>query len=197
MSYLSSIFPHLLRNSLFCISLLNKNELVLIFVVCLHCASMSRLYFNALAFSFFPPISTPLSCDGLYLTILSALLSFPASHLFFIFLLHLPTIPLLDRTFFLCDAKLITLPLFPSPSLCPSRVWKWLRWVTHLAVCMCVCVGVTMMACWETGERCGTGCRRRRRRVISYQHSLVPDVLSPCHFCGSIWNNTIFTAQDN
>lgn len=104
---------------------------------------------------------------------------------------------LLYHTLILCDVKLITLPPFLSvslPSLCPSVVWKWLWWMAHWVVHVCGCDDDH--ACWETGERWGTGrgYRRRRQCVISYQRYLATDVLPQC---SSIWNYTIFTAQDN
>lgn len=80
-------------------SLLNKIEALLISIVCLLHVSASHLYFSTYCPSLFPSlISMLLFCDCLYLTILLALFSFPASYLFFIFSYALPP-PLPSRSY--------------------------------------------------------------------------------------------------
>ncbi len=79
--------------------------------------------------------------DWLYLAVLLALFSFPASHLFFIFPLTLAR-SLLYHTLILSDVKLIALPLFLplSPSLCGVKVIMVDGALGGLwCVCVCVC----------------------------------------------------------
>ena len=78
------------------------------------------------------------------------------------------TLPLLDRTLILCDVKLISLLPYITVSLKMITVDDSLGGLW----CVFICVGVSMMACGETGERWGTGRRWRRRCVIPYQHCL-------------------------
>lgn len=108
------------------LSLLNKIEVLLIFIVCLHYVSASHLYFSTDCPLLFP-LSFLCSCsDCLYLAVLLALFSFPASYLFFIFLLRSPapssiTLLFLRINLFIlrCQA-IITLPLLLS--LC-ATLW--------------------------------------------------------------------------
>lgn len=145
MFYLSLVFSSAMKEffSLFRLSLLNKSEMVLIFIVCLRHVATSHLYFPADCPSLFPSLISTF-CDWLYLTVLLALFSFPClspgPH-FSLTLAH----PLLYHTLILCDVRLITLPLFLSVSLFLSVVWKWLWWMVHYVLCgvsarECVCV---------------------------------------------------------
>lgn len=127
----------------FCIWLLNLNE-TCGFSVSAFAASV-LFHFCILLFS---SISVFLFCDSLFLTGLSAVLSFTLSHLFLVFSFCRP-LSLLSRTliFVCCQANRSTaVSLSLAPSLPRSEVWKkniggWLIRCFVMRMCaFCVCV---------------------------------------------------------